>query len=438
VPIAVGYGCPGRCNADQEGFSNQIIRAAWMLKFSEQRSEGNIDWAIIKNTTVDASGNPWVSHWDNSDDPQSCYGGSMTQGTWSRGPSQCGATTYYDGYITIDGTSIHIDNGATAALYRYTPYFSGNQSFFTIFTNWFGSTHAFVYKGLNYSSVFDPEYYLDNNADLKAAFGDNQIEAFNHFVYYGMNEGRVASSNFDVTSYRNRYSDLRWAFGTDLPAYYSHYITNGQYEGRIATGTIALQPVTSYAGVDYSTVYDFSTYMTDNQDLRNLYGASTDDTDALRHFINYGMSEGRKASVNFDVRSYQLHYYDLRRAFGDNLKAYYMHYITNGKTEGRIATGDYLGGTTVLNGFDYSAVYIPNDFEAFNADIKIAFGLNDIAALQHFVNYGMNEGRLASSGFNVYTYKARYVDLQAAFGNNLKAYYMHYITNGKAEGRSGI
>lgn len=150
---AVGYGCPDSgttyswngvnlyqrngvtvtdtgttCvnSASKAGFSQQVIRAAWLLKFGEQRSEGNINWAVIKGS------------WDNSDDPQSCYGGPMTQGTWQRCPS--GGAAYYDGYTTIDATAVHMDDGATAALYWYTPHFHGNQNFFDIFTSWFGIT----------------------------------------------------------------------------------------------------------------------------------------------------------------------------------------------------------------------------------------------------------------------------------------------------------
>lgn len=446
---ATGYGCPdggtsysysgvnlytingttvtsvsGTCvnSSSKVGFTQQLIRSAWLLEFGEHRSEGNINWAIIK------------TNWDNSDDPQTCYSGPMTQGTWERCPS--GGSSFYDGYTTIDATSVHIDDGATAALYWYTPHFSGNQNFQSIFNGWFGTTYAFIYNGVHYSVVFDPVYYVNSNSDLKAAFGDDQIAAFNHFLNYGMSEGRQASPNFDVTSYRNRYSDLRWKFSNDLPAYYIHYITNGQYEGRVATGAATLQPVTSYNGIDYSNVYDFNTYASENSDIGSTY--SNNDTGALLHFINFGMNEGRQANANFSLQSYRARYYDLRRTFGDNLKLYYLHYITNGKAEGRIATGSYLGGTAVLNGFDYSDVYNVNDYEVTNSDIQKAYGLNDIAALQHFVYYGMNEGRQASSTFNVFVYKNRYPDLQAAFGDNLKLYYLHYITNGKAEGRSGI
>jgi hypothetical protein len=157
---AMGYGCPdggtthnysnvnlytingtnvtsvnGTCvnTAAKAGFSQQVVHAAWLLKFGEQRSEGNINW----NVQADNSPVPG-DHWDNSDDPQSCYAGPMTQGTWQVCPS--GGSTYYDGYTTIDNTAIHIDSGATAALYWYTPHFSGNQNFVTIFTNWFGGT----------------------------------------------------------------------------------------------------------------------------------------------------------------------------------------------------------------------------------------------------------------------------------------------------------
>lgn len=112
--------------AQKAGFTQQIIRAAWLLKFAQQRSLGNMNWAVIRGS------------WDNSDDLQSCYSGPVTQGYRQVCPS--GPTTFYDGYITIDGTSVHPNSGATAALYYYTPHFAGNENFFTIWTNWFGAS----------------------------------------------------------------------------------------------------------------------------------------------------------------------------------------------------------------------------------------------------------------------------------------------------------
>lgn len=160
ISAAVGYGCPdggasysysgvnlysshgtevtsvsGTCvnSAAKVGFSQQIIHAAWLLKFGEQRSEGNIGWDVQLSNFPQPG-----DSWNNSDDPETCYGGPMTQGTYQICPS--GPSNYYDGYYTIDGTSVHMNTGTTAALYWYTPHFSGNQSFFNIFTAWFGST----------------------------------------------------------------------------------------------------------------------------------------------------------------------------------------------------------------------------------------------------------------------------------------------------------
>ncbi|OVE78948.1 hypothetical protein BVY00_01450, partial [bacterium G20] len=108
------------------GFSQQVIRGAWLLKFGEQRSKGNTSWAVV-------SGN-----WNNSDDPGTCYGGPMTQGYRKRCSTDQTAA-FYDGYSTIDGTSTHMDSGATAALYWYTPHFSGNQNFYNLYFGWWGS-----------------------------------------------------------------------------------------------------------------------------------------------------------------------------------------------------------------------------------------------------------------------------------------------------------
>jgi len=153
---AVGYGCPDsgttysysgislyrrngveRTNtgttcvnsASKAGFSQQVIRAAWLLKFGQQRSKGNTNWAVIQG------------NWDNSDDPLTCYGGPMTQGNFKRCSSDS-SPTFYDGWITIDGLATHMDTGGTAALYWYTPHFHGNQNFVSLFEQWFGSTQS--------------------------------------------------------------------------------------------------------------------------------------------------------------------------------------------------------------------------------------------------------------------------------------------------------
>lgn len=95
-----------------------------------------------------------------------------------------------------------------------------------------GGTGNYTYGGLDYSPVFDAQYYLNKYPDLAAAFGSDYAAAFIHFIQNGMAEGRQGSSSFNVTIYKNRYSDLQQAFGNDLKQYYLHYIQYGRSEGR--------------------------------------------------------------------------------------------------------------------------------------------------------------------------------------------------------------
>ena len=295
-----------------------------------------------------------------------------------------------------------------------------------------------VYNGVNYAAVYDYYYYVNKYSDIKNKYGIDDAAVLAHFINYGMTEGRQGSSNFDVNSYRNQYADLRAAYGTNLKSYYLHYINYGKKEGRKGTGCTTLQgAITVYNGVNYAAVYDYNSYVNKNSDIKKAYGDN--DTAVLAHFVNYGMNEGRQGSSNFDVNSYRRQYADLRAAYGTNLKSYYLHYINYGKKEGRKGTGctSLQGATTVYNGVNYAAVYDYNSYVNKNSDIKKAYGDNDTAVLEHFVNYGMNEGRQAKSNFNVHSYKARYEDLQKAFGNDLKKYYQHYINYGQKEGRTG-
>ena len=297
---------------------------------------------------------------------------------------------------------------------------------------------AVVYHGVNYSAVYNYEYYKTKYPDISKGYGYDDQAVLAHFVNHGMSEGRQGSAEFNVYSYRNQYGDLRRAYGNNLKSYYLHYVNNGKAEGRKGTGCNTLQgTLTVYNGVDYSAVYDYNYYIAAYGDIARAYGG--DETAVLAHFVNYGMSEGRQGNAKFNVYSYRNQYSDLRQAYGNNLKLYYMHYVNHGKSEGRQGVGCSVlqNPTTVYNGVDYSAVYNYDYYTKAYGDIARAYGGDETAVLAHFVNHGMSEGRQGSQEFNVYNYKSRYADLANAFGNNLKSYYMHYVNNGKNEGRTG-
>ncbi len=309
---------------------------------------------------------------------------------------------------------------------------------------------------LDYSSVFDADYYLNKYPDVNEWANGSKDKALDHFINYGMSEGRRGSEAFDVQSYYNEYPDLRAAFGTDLASYYSHYLMYGKKEGRHATGCSKLKgAATKAGGVDYAPVYDPEYYLSRNGDVEKAFTKSTyggvtmvDDSAVLRHFINYGMSEGRRGSEAFDVQSYYNEYPDLRAAFGTDLASYYSHYLMYGKKEGRHATGcsKLKGAATKAGGVDYAPVYDPEYYLSRNGDVEKAFTkstyggvtmVDDSAVLRHFINYGMSEGRRGSEAFDVYSYRTRYLDLRKAYGSNLKEYYLHYLEYGMKEHRNG-
>lgn len=89
-----------------------------------------------------------------------------------------------------------------------------------------------ISEGVDYSPVFDYLYYYYKYEDLQRAFGKDEVALFNHFINYGMKEGRQAHKDFDVLKYRDAYIDLREAFGDDLKSYYRHYLDYGLKEGR--------------------------------------------------------------------------------------------------------------------------------------------------------------------------------------------------------------
>lgn len=298
---------------------------------------------------------------------------------------------------------------------------------------WYGETST-SYNGVDYSAVYDYDYYISNNADVYNAYGDDKRMAIAHFVNCGMAEGRQGNEEFNVYAYRDRYGDLKALYGSDLKSYYLHYMNYGKKEGRNGR---PVGVITVYNGVDYSAVYSYSYYVNTYSDIKKAFG--NDESAVLKQFVEYGMKEGRQGNADFNVYTYKNRYADLRSKYGSDLKSYYLHYINYGKREGRSGKGTsaVVSPLTVYNGVDYSAVYDLAYYSGKYSDIKKAYGDDDISTLKQFVEYGMKEGRQGNEDFNVYTYKNRYPDLRSAYGSDLKSYYLHYVKYGKQEGRSG-
>ncbi|WP_373211765.1 GH25 family lysozyme, partial [Allofournierella massiliensis] len=79
------------------------------------------------------------------------------------------------------------------------------------------------YQGQDYSAVYNYDYYVQNNEDIRNLYGYSDYLTIQHFVEHGMGEGRQGSAEFNVYNYRARYADLMDWLGNDLRSYYIHY-----------------------------------------------------------------------------------------------------------------------------------------------------------------------------------------------------------------------
>ena len=86
------------------------------------------------------------------------------------------------------------------------------------------STFMPTLDGLDYSGVFDAQYYLSCNPDVEAVYGTEPSRAFEHFACYGMAEGRRGSVSFDVLAWRDAHPELEASLGDALPAWYARYV----------------------------------------------------------------------------------------------------------------------------------------------------------------------------------------------------------------------
>lgn len=115
-----------------------------------------------------------------------------------------------------------------------------------------------IWNGIDYSPVFDADYYVCHYEDLKKVYYNSSKQViFNHFLMFGMNEHRQAIPTFNVDIYKNNYEDLRNAYGDDIVKYYQHYCIFGINEHRVADKDITPK-LTETSYNDYSAKSGYS------------------------------------------------------------------------------------------------------------------------------------------------------------------------------------
>lgn len=105
--------------------------------------------------------------------------------------------------------------------------------------------------------TFDMDYYYKKYPDLQEQIGYDYDALYEHYVTFGMKEGRWGSKEFNCLIYKKNYADLQAAFGDDYKAYCVQYEVYGKKEGRNAKiDSIAQKGKAGNVIGSYSTLYD--------------------------------------------------------------------------------------------------------------------------------------------------------------------------------------
>lgn len=228
---------------------------------------------------------------------------------------------------------------------------------------------------------------------------------------------------------------------------------------------VSKQISNEYTGYIENYTFDYKYYADNNPDLIAAFGYN--EKLLKNHWNSNGKLEGRCASPIFDARYYLENNSDLKKALGNNYLGAYYHFINNGCKEFRKSSYEYDGNFYRENNIDLKNLssaelirhymsfgrneerqassncniekylFVPEVYRAMNPDLENAFGNNVDQLKVHWKNYGISEGRIASYIFDVEYYLNTYKDLKSAFGNNYYLAYQHFVNFGFSEGRQG-
>ncbi|MEO0838058.1 MAG: hypothetical protein AAF063_04040, partial [Cyanobacteria bacterium J06643_5] len=296
-------------------------------------------------------------------------------------------------------------------------------------------------EGRTFSPYVDLGFYQEMNSDLKEF---TKAEALQHLVNYGLDEKRVFSPYVDLGLYKDSNQDLKDLnftgtqlikhldqFGLNEGRTFSPYVNLGFYQQVNSdltqfTKAEALQHFLQY-GLDEERVFspyvDLKLYQDLNEDLQesNLTG-----TQLLKHLNQFGIGEGRQFSYPFDIGYYSSENPDIVTAYANSRgingteleansaeqaglnKVLFNHFITYGVNEGRRSSDEfdvnvYMNGNQDLSNFNKSQLY------------------------KHFRAFGINEERVLSNSYNAEYYKDNNF---APEYSNLQELFKYYITDG--------
>lgn len=164
--------------------------------------------------------------------------------------------------------------------------------------------------------LFNREWYLTRNPDVAEAVAQGLLDPLEHFLQYGLHEGRSPGPLLDVQYYLRHNPDVAAAVSRGETTAYDHFLSFGVFEGR---APIAL--------------FDASYYLTHNPDVAQAVRAG--DFTPIQHFIEYGQYEGRVVTPIIDLGAYMGANPDVYRAVQEGGMSAMEHLMLYGIREKR-------------------------------------------------------------------------------------------------------
>lgn len=220
------------------------------------------------------------------------------------------------------------------------------------------------FGSLSLGTLFDETFYLFPNADVAAAVRSGSLASgFDHFVEFGLLEGRSPSLLYSEAFYLSQNADVAAAVSSgSFDSGLEHFLLLGHLEGRSGSG-----------------VFREADYLAGNPDVAAAVAADGFDS-GFEHYLEFGINEGRGPNISlFSEAFYQASNPDVAAAvqagsFSDGL----AHYLAFGASEGRRP----------------SSLFSESAYLAANPDVAAAVGAGSLpSGFLHYAGFGRAEGR---------------------------------------------
>lgn len=217
--------------------------------------------------------------------------------------------------------------------------------------------------GLKLSALFDETYYLSKYSDVAGVVNQGIFSyGFEHFLQFGIAEGRNPSSYYDESLYLANNPDVAGAVDSGVfSSGLLHYVLNGHAENRVA-----------------SDLFNAGDYLSNNPGVQaDIDGGIY--TSAFDQFLDQGAEEGQLSSLLFEEAFYLAQNPDVAGVVAaGHLASGFDHYVGFGQKEGR----------------DPSSLFSESAYLEANPDlVPVISGGILSSGMEHYFRYGRAESR---------------------------------------------